>query len=220
MRINKFVAQSSMLSRRAADLAILNGRITINNAAVQPGQIVLAGDIVKLDGHKLESAAKCTIMLHKPVGYIVSRNGQGNPTIYDLLPDNHQNLKAVGRLDRDSSGLILLTNDGNLAQQLTHPSYKKAKLYEVMLDKPLTSADQTNINRGIRLGDGISHLQINGRGKVWQVRMSEGRNRQIRRTFESAGYGVKSLRRTNFGPYVLDNLPVGKWQIIDKTDII
>ena len=220
MRVNKFVAQSCNLSRRAADQAIKAGRITINGVKALPGQIVTTQDELKLDGVVLSPLELCTIMLHKPIGYIVSRNGQGKPTIYDLLPEQHQHLQPVGRLDKDSSGLLLLTNDGRLAQKLTHPSFNKIKCYAVSLNKPLQSADQLKLKYGVQLSDGISHLQLAGSGKKWQVSLVEGRNRQIRRTFEQVGYQVNDLHRTTFGPYELGKLAVGKWQTIKKTDII
>jgi 23S rRNA pseudouridine2605 synthase len=220
MRINKFVAQSSKLSRRAADQALKAGRITVNGTIASPGQIVTTKDKIKFDGVILKPLGLCTIMLHKPIGYIVSRNGQGKPTIYDLLPKHYQYLQPVGRLDKDSSGLLLLTNNGNLAQKLTHPSFNKIKSYDVILNKPLKLTDQLALKRGVQLSDGSSHLQINGSGKKWQISMVEGRNRQIRRTFEHIGYQVKYLHRTVFGSYELGTLSVGKWQIIKKTDII
>ncbi|MGD0284323.1 MAG: pseudouridine synthase [Candidatus Saccharimonadales bacterium] len=220
MRINKYVALSSNLSRRAADQAIKDGRITVNGIVASPGQNITTQDELKIDGLVLKLSELCTIMLHKPIGFVVSRNGQGKPTIYDLLPKQYQHLQPVGRLDMDSSGLLLLTNDGQLAQELTHPSFNKIKRYDVVLNKPLLPTDQFKLKQGVPLNDGISHLQLNGSGNKWQISMAEGRNRQIRRTFEQIGYQVKTLHRTTFGPYDLGALAVGKWQTINKTDII
>ena len=211
MRINKFVATSSDLSRRAADEAIATGRVKINNQAPSAGQIVGDADIVTLDGVILTPPkSTTTILLNKPVGYVVSRNGQGSKTIYDLLPSEYQNLNPIGRLDKDSSGLLLLTNNGQLAEQLTHPSHQKLKVYQITLDKQLQPADQQAIERGVELDDGISRLDLNGNDIDWTVEMREGRNRQIRRTFAARGYRVVALHRTQFGEFTLGDLSEGE----------
>lgn len=218
MRLNKYIAQSTGLSRRAADDAIYRNRVTVNGSAPSAGQQILPGDTVTLDGQTITPIVNTTtIMLNKPVGYVCSREGQGSRTVYDLLPAELHILKPVGRLDKDSSGLILLTNDGALAQELTHPRYQKTKVYEVMLDKPLAPLHRQMISdHGINLEDGVSKLALDrlrdGDEQGWQVTMHEGRNRQIRRTFESLGYEVKSLHRTVFGNYSLGNLESGKYR--------
>jgi 23S rRNA pseudouridine2605 synthase len=213
MRINKFVAQATGLSRRAVDEAIRQGRVQINSQTASLGDEVIPSDNVTLDKRPITPAVKTTIMLNKPFGYVVSRDGQGSQTIYDLLPDEFHTLKPVGRLDKDSSGLLLLTNDGELANQLTHPRYSKTKVYEIQLDKPLEPLHQQMISdHGIKLEDGPSklNLQKGESARHWQVTMSEGRNRQIRRTFEALGYHVTKLHRNKFGPYSLNNLELGK----------
>jgi pseudouridine synthase len=217
MRINKFLAQATGLSRRAADHAIEEGRVAVNGRAAQLGDSVEESERVTLDGLPITSTVKTiTIMLNKPVGYVVSRDGQGSPTIYDLLPDEYRALKPVGRLDKNSSGLLLMTNDGELANQLTHPRYAKTKVYETMLDKPLEPLHQQMIaDHGIELEDGTSRLQlekINDHGKQWRVTMQEGRNRQIRRTFAALGYEVVTLHRIIFGNHSLGNLGSGKYK--------
>ncbi len=157
-----------------------------------------------------------TILLNKPVGYVCSRNGQGNQTIYNLLPANLHHLKPVGRLDKNSSGLLLLTNDGQLAYELTHPKFEKIKKYKIALNKDLGQADFQKITQqGVLLEDGLSTLAldlINNQRKEWKVTMQEGRNRQIRRTFEHLGYRVIKLHRTHFGPYKLGLLSSGNYQ--------
>ena len=131
MRINKFIASSTALSRRAADAAIVAGRVLIDGEPAEQGADVTAANTVTLDNRAITPAVNTiTIMLNKPRGYVVSRDGQGSKTIYDILPPEYQQLNPVGRLDKDSSGLLLLTNDGELANQLTHPKYQKAKVYE------------------------------------------------------------------------------------------
>lgn len=212
MRINKFIAAATGLSRRAADQAIAEGRVLVNGAAAQAGQAVADTDQVFLDGKKLTLLASQTILLYKPVGYVVSRDGQGSKTIYDLLPPEMHHLKPVGRLDKDSSGLLLLTSDGQLAQQLTHPKYQKTKVYEIVLDKSLRPADEQQITQGVELEDGSSRLELTRLtdDRTWRVRMHEGRNRQIRRTFAALGYEVTRLHRISFGGYHLpDTLQAG-----------
>ena len=218
MRVNKFVAQATGISRRAADTAIKNGRVKIGPQVAQLGDEVIEADSVSLDGKVIGIRSITTIILNKPVGYVCSREGQGAKTIYDLLPQQYHALKPVGRLDKDSSGLLILTNDGELANQLTHPRYSKTKIYEVVLDKPLQPLHQQMINdHGVILQDGNSKLGLQKMesDKSWQVTMSEGRNRQIRRTFDSLGYSVTKLHRTSLGNYRLDDLPNGKICIQD-----
>jgi pseudouridine synthase len=154
-------------------------------------------------------------MLHKPVGYVCSRDGQGSKTIYDLLPTKLHQLKPVGRLDKDSSGLLLLTNDGELANRLTHPSFEKEKVYEISLDKPLARPDRAQIEQGVLLEDGLSKLQVKPLGNEhWQVTMREGRNRQIRRTFSALGYRLQALHRTQFGTYRLGRIAPGEYTVV------
>ncbi|HYH35887.1 MAG TPA: pseudouridine synthase [Candidatus Saccharimonadales bacterium] len=218
MRINKFIARATGLSRRAADQAVGTGRVTVNGRTADIGVEVHDTDQIALDGQTLALPAETiTVMLNKPVGYVCSRTGQGSRTVYDLLTDDLHSLKPVGRLDKDSSGLLLLTNDGDLANRLAHPRHDKEKVYEVELDKPLTAADASLVEAGVKLEDGISKLQIgNRRDKSFTVAMREGRNRQIRRTFAECGYEVKTLHRITLGPYRLGNLPEGTYaQIAD-----
>lgn len=213
MRINQFVAQATGLSRRAADEAVRQGRVTVNGQLAHLGAKATDNDQITLDGQPITPAVKrLTIMLNKPIDYVVSRQGQGAETIYDLLPEEYHSLKPIGRLDKDSSGLLLLTNDGDLANRLTHPRYAKIKVYEIELNKPLAPLHQQMINdHGIHLEDGNSQLQLEKLDNVhsWRVTMSEGRNRQIRRTFAALGYTVTLIRRVRFGDHVLADLPVG-----------
>jgi 23S rRNA pseudouridine2605 synthase len=222
MRINKFVAQASGLSRRAADTAIAARRVRINGLAPQVGQDVQPNDSVTLDGRALKPAATTTtILLNKPVGYVCSRRGQGSRTVYELLPPEFYNLKPVGRLDKDSSGLLLLTDDGELANRLTHPRYSKQKVYEVELDKTLAPDHREQITRtGVVLEDGPSRFELDrldeDNGLRWLVIMQEGRNRQIRRTFAALGYTVIGLHRVKFGDYSLDGVREGNYGVVDS----
>ena len=217
MRLNKFIAQATGLSRRAADQAISDGRILVNGNLPSIGMQISDSDSVSLDNSPLATSntPHTTIILNKPVGYVCSRDGQGSKTIYELLPNQYQELKSVGRLDKNSSGLLLLTNDGNLAHELTHPKFQKTKIYKIALNKPLAPHDYKEIiDKGAMLDDGASRLhldRINNTDDVnWKVTMTEGRNRQIRRTFEHFGYNVVKLHRTQFGHHKLNNIASGK----------
>jgi 23S rRNA pseudouridine2605 synthase len=220
MRINKFVAASSSLSRRAADAAIAGGRVLVNGKLPQPGQDAGPTDTVTLDGSAITPDVKSvTIMFNKPPAIVVSRDGQGANTVYDLLPPEYRQLNPIGRLDKYSSGLLLLTNDGQLAQELTHPSHQKIKVYEILLDKPLQPLHRQMISdHGLQLEDGLSKLQLERQKEAddiaWLVTMHEGRNRQIRRTFEALGYRVTHLHRIQFGSYKLGDLAPGKIKVI------
>jgi len=214
MRLNKFIAQATGISRRTADAAVADGRVTVNGAAPSAGQDITDTDHVLLDGKPLQAATTRTVMLHKPVGYVVSRNGQGDQTVYDLLPADMHNLKPVGRLDKYSSGLLLLTNDGELANELTHPRHQKMKVYEIRLSQPLQPLHRQMIqDHGVQLDDGPSRFELariaDGDDYQWHITMREGRNRQIRRTFLALGYGVARLHRTHFGEYALGALAPG-----------
>jgi pseudouridine synthase len=161
-------------------------------------------------------------MINKPAGYVCSRQGQGSRTIYELLPSQYHGLKPVGRLDKASSGLLLLTNDGDLANRLTHPRYVKDKVYEIALSQPLTPAHQGRIDgEGVVLEDGRSRLALARLERsqdrcYWRVTMQEGRNRQIRRTFAALGYQITALHRTHFGPYSLNKLEAGRYITVDS----
>lgn len=216
-RLNKFVALALGVSRRQADELIEQGKVTVNDQPAKLGQRITTTDIIHYGNKPLTAQAHQLILLHKPVGYLCSRASQGGvPTIYELLPTNLHHLKPVGRLDKDSSGLILLTNDGDFAHQMTHPSFYKMKRYLVTLDRPLQPLHRQMINDfGVQLPDGPSRLtlerQHEGDEHRWIVQMSEGRNRQIRRTFAALGYTVTKLHRTDFGNYSLGSIKRGEF---------
>lgn len=223
MRLNKFIAHATGMARREADEAILNGRISVNGKVANIGQDVDGqSDIIKLDDKQIALPATTTvIMLNKPIGYVCSRNAQAKDakTVYELLPSDLRQLKTIGRLDKDSSGLILLTDDGDMAHKLTHPSFTKTKEYVIELDRPLAPLHQQMIaDFGINLTDGPSKLlleRLNDERTKFRVIMHEGRNRQIRRTFAALGYQVVSLHRISFGSYQLGDLPSGKYKRVD-----
>lgn len=213
MRINKYVALATGLSRRRVDTLIESGHVKVNDQRAEAGQQVSDTDVITFDGDIIKVQEHITLLLNKPVDYVTSRDGQGSSTVYDLIPAHYHHLKPVGRLDKDSSGLLLLTNNGDLAHKLTHPSFQKIKVYELSLNKELSEQDKQQIQKGVELEDGPSSLKLNGKGKEWQITMHEGRNRQIRRTFEALGYRVNKLHRTHFGEYKLEDLKPGEYSI-------
>ncbi len=221
LRLNKHLALQLGISRREADLLIEEGKVTINGKTATLGARFNEGDTIAVMGDDVAATtAYKYIQFYKPVGYVCSRRAQGeNPTIYDILPDEYRTLKPVGRLDKNSSGLILLSNDGDFAFRMTHPKFVKTKLYNVRLDHDLEPLHQQMISDyGVQLEDGPSKLMLERISKnrhEWQVTMSEGRNRQIRRTFESLGYQVRKLHRTNFGNYSLGDMKPGEYKSVD-----
>lgn len=218
MRLNKYIAHATGVSRRQADEIIESGSVSVNGATAGLGRSINEDtDVVLLGGKVLKLPKEATtILMNKPVGYVCSRRAQGKgvKTIYELLPDEYKTLKTVGRLDKDSSGLIMLTDDGDLAFQLTHPKYHKEKQYLVALDKNLSVTDERLISdNGVEIGDGLSRLGLeclNNNRHTWRVTMSEGRNRQIRRTFAALGYTVVKLHRIKFGEYEIGELKAGE----------
>lgn len=222
MRLNQFVARSTALSRRAADEAITAGRVQVNDLAAKLGQVVTDKDQVTLDGQLLkppETAA--TIMLNKPVGYVCSRRAQGNsPTIYQLLPKNLAHLNYVGRLDRGSSGLLILSADGPLNNRLSHPSFGKIKRYQVQLDQPLESTDAQRLEGGIDLDGKLSRMRVTAtRGHEIRLELTTGLNRQIRKSLDKLGYKVITLQRTEFGPLQLGDLRPGHWRVLEEKEL-
>ncbi|HEX3081630.1 MAG TPA: pseudouridine synthase [Candidatus Saccharimonadia bacterium] len=215
MRINQFVASSSGLSRRAADTAIAAGRVRIGAQTAALGATVTPGATVTLDGRPLVPVtAHRYVALNKPAGYVSSRARQSDqPTLYALLPAQCSALRIAGRLDTDSSGLVILSDDGPFIQQLTHPSFGKTKEYELTLTKALSPEDQAKLERGVVLKDGLSRLAVlRAIGSNVTVTIGEGRNRQLRRTFGALGYGVERLHRTRIGSYELGKLASGQWR--------
>lgn len=218
LRLNKFLAERLGLSRREADDVISAGKVLVDGKPAVLGaridktsKVCYNNKIVPFDTEFLY------IAMNKPVGYVCSRRAQGDaPTIYELLPKEYTKLKTVGRLDKDSSGLILLTNDGDFAFSMTHPKFHKEKVYEVELDRPLEPLHQQMVSDyGVMLDDGPSKFTVIRLDESkYTVILSEGRNRQIRRTFAALGYKVTALHRTQFGKFQLTDLQSGKYVII------
>ena len=218
MRLNRYLAAAGLGSRRHCDELIAAGRVTINgqpctNFSVQP----TARDHVKVDGKLIRVDAPITIMLHKPAGFVSTRSDpHARDTIFDLLPPKFGKLFNIGRLDAQTEGLILLTNDGELAQRLTHPRYKIDKEYEVTLDRPWDATLAPKLLQGIFL-DGqracISHLRVITPTRL-RVILRQGINRQVRRMFQSTGYRVRRLLRVRIGNLRLGDLPRGHWRTL------
>jgi 23S rRNA pseudouridine2605 synthase len=226
-RLNKLLASHLGIGRRAADDLIEKGKVIVNGDRARLGQQVSTADTITVNGAPLvwsAAPALTYLLLHKPIGYVCSRRQQGDaPTIYSLLPAKYHHLQPVGRLDKDSSGLLLLTNDGDFALKMTHPSFGKTKEYEITLDTPLTPLHRQLISDiGVTLPDGPSRLQLErlkeGNDTKWRVLMHEGRNRQIRRTFAALGYKVTQLHRTRFGTFSLD-VASGKYKEVQPSKV-
>lgn len=223
MRLNRFLAAAGIGSRRRCDELIASGRVTINGQrctdfSVQP----TSRDHVKVDGRLVHIDSPMTIALHKPAGFVSTRSDpQARDTIFDLLPTKFPRLFNIGRLDAVSEGLLILTNDGELAQQLTHPRHKIDKEYEVILDRPWDPLLTKKLIRGIFL-DGqrarIVRLHPSTPTRL-QVVLQQGINRQIRRMFEAVGYKVKRLTRTRIGTLRLADLPRGHWRTLTKREL-
>lgn len=226
MRLNKYIALATGISRREADDLIASGVVAVNGEQAKLGEPVDENTKVAVRGQLVQlPESRTVIVLNKPVGYVCSRNAQakGVQTVYALLPDKYKKLKTIGRLDKDSSGLIMLTDDGDLAFRLTHPKFAKTKQYLVTIDKALEPLHQQMINDfGVNLPDGRSQLgleKLNDNRREWRVVMHEGRNRQIRRTFAALGYTVIKLHRTNFDNISLSGLKPGKFIELTEAEI-
>ena len=188
------------------------GKVKINEKRAEIGDRVDKNDKVWYNGKIIPFFTEFTYLLfNKPRGYVCSRRQQGeNPTIYSILPKEFFELKTVGRLDADSEGLILLTNDGDFAFRMTHPKFSKTKIYHATLDRELLPEDFAKIEEGVEIFDGISKLKLKKIGvREYEVEMHEGRNRQIRRTFAARGYEVERLKRLRFGEFELGEIPAG-----------
>lgn len=198
-------------------MLISSGQVLVNGRKAVTGQIVDATDSVKVDGKLIEPKVTRAVIFNKPAGYVCSRQQQGNtPTIYEILPHDFGWLNPVGRLDKDSTGLMILSNDGELIQALSHPSSNKWKRYYIETSSPLSKVNLQKLNEGVQLDDGISRLVITPREKGYEVRLQEGRNRQIRRSIEAIGGKVTKLHREAIGEIEIGSLKAGEWAGIDR----
>jgi 23S rRNA pseudouridine2605 synthase len=223
VRLNRFLAAAGLGSRRHCDELIAAGRVTINGRvctdfSAQPTE----RDHVKVDGKLVHSERRLDILLHKPAGFVSTRSDpNARDTIFDLLPPHLPRLFNIGRLDAQTEGLLVLTNDGELAQRLTHPRYKIEKEYEVTLDRPWDPALAPKLRTGIMLDGQRARIENVHSIKPTRVRvvLRQGINRQIRRMFYEIGYEVKKLVRTRIGRLRLGDLPRGHWRPLSKSEL-
>ncbi len=226
MRLNRFLAQSGICSRREADDLITAGLVTVNGVIVSElGTKVLPTDEVKFNDSRVQGEKKVYLVLNKPKGYVTSLDDpHAGKLVMDLVKGAcTERIYPVGRLDKNSLGLLLFTNDGDLTKTLTHPSYRKKKIYQVSLDKPLTRADMDRLAEGITLEDGeifadeISYLKDNK--QEVGVEIHSGRNRIVRRMFEFLGYTVTKLDRVYYAGLTKKNLKRGAWRFLTKEEV-
>ncbi|MDX2082112.1 MAG: pseudouridine synthase [Terrimicrobiaceae bacterium] len=223
MRLNRFLAAAGFGSRRACDDLIASGAVTINGRTVEKlATLVGEGDEVRCNGRIARAARLVYLLLNKPKGYVVSRADElGRRTVFDLLPAEHGSLFHVGRLDRDSEGLLILTNDGELAQRLTHPAHEVEKEYEVTLDKAFPEESVARLLRGFHIEGGrarmerVRHLAP----KVLRVVLRQGLKRQIRLMFYDMGFEVERLVRVRIGSLKGTGLPVGHFRLLTPAEI-
>ena len=212
MRLAKYLAHCGVASRRAAESLIREGRVSIGGKVVRdPARDVTADSGVEVDGHPVQPEAREVWVLNKPVGVVsTAREPGARRAVVDLVPSSRR-LYPVGRLDADSSGLILLTNDGELANRLTHPRFAVPKTYRARLRRPPSDAQLRRLRHGVELDDGrTSPARVRRVSpRVVEVTIHEGRNRQVRRMVEAVGNEVLALARVRFGPLRLGSLPEG-----------
>lgn len=228
MPLNKFIAHCGVCSRREAAQLVRDGKVSVNNQAVlDPGSKVRPADLVKLQGKKISITPHFVyILLNKPKDYITTtKDPQGRKTVLQLIrAATPERVYPVGRLDRNSSGVLLLTNDGSLAQKLAHPRHEVKKIYHVTLDKPLAAADAQQILDGVKLEDGLAKADDLGfpeaqdRAQVG-VELHSGKNRIVRRIFEELGYRVKGLDRVMYAGLSKKNIQRGHWRLLTDKEV-
>ncbi len=228
MPLNKFLAHSGVCGRREAADIIKLGNVMVDNVVItEPGFKVTGKEVVKYHGKTLFSQKNMVyILLNKPKDFITTaKDPQGRKTVFELIKGaTPERVFSVGRLDRNTTGVLLLTNDGELTQKLTHPSFEVKKIYEVKLDKPLLKADAEAISAGITLEDGPVHVDsigyVDPKDKsVIGIEIHSGRNRIVRRIFEHMGYDVKGLDRVMFGNLTKKNVERSHWRFLNDKEV-
>ena len=223
MRLNRFLAAAGLGSRRSCEDLIASGAVAINGSRVEKlATVVAEGDDVRVHGRIVRVARPVYVLFHKPRGFVVTKSDErGRRTIYDLLPPEFTALFHVGRLDKESEGLLLLTNDGDFAQNLTHPSHGIEKEYEVALDKSFNPAHSAKMIRGIFIEGGrarFERIHILGQGRV-KVVLRQGIKRQIRLMFYDMGYEVERLKRTRIGSIHDEKMPAGSFRHLTPREV-
>ncbi len=233
-RLNKYIASSGLCSRRKADELIESGVVMVNGKKVtELGFLVKPKDKVFVSGKLIHPIKHEYYRFYKPAGYITTADDEkGRKTIYDLLPENLHKLKPVGRLDKDSTGLIILTNDGDLINELTHPSTKVPKLYRVSINGKISQKDIDTMYKGIEIEPGkkayaqVDVLEFDNTSTVMEIVLHQGLNRQIRKMFEHLGFEVVTLKRIQHATITLDGLkrrefkPIKPGQIKDLRNFL
>ncbi|MCE4566350.1 rRNA pseudouridine synthase [Maribellus sp. CM-23] len=227
MRLNRYIANSGVCSRREADTYITAGVVTINGKVVtELGTRVIPGDEVRFDGRLLSAEKKVYLLLNKPKDFVTTtEDPHAERTVMELVRNAcDERIYPVGRLDRNTTGLLLFTNDGDLSKKLTHPSHNMKKVYQVSLDKPLTKSDMERVADGFELEDGfiaadaISYIDAEAKTEIG-IEIHSGKNRIVRRIFEHLGYRVKKLDRVLFAGLTKKNLPRGKWRFLTDNEV-
>lgn len=230
-RIQKLISQSGLLSRRAAEKAITEGRVQLNGKKVTElgTKADLNHDVLSLDGIELKKPEHpIVILLHKPKGYVTTRQDpEGRKTVFDLLPTQMRDLglHTIGRLDLQSTGLLLFTNDGQLTYRLTHPSFQIQKIYEVKVHGCPTSHQLQELTQGISLEDGLGRFETvvvkekSTTKTILEVTVTEGRNRFVRRMLAAVNLPVDRLKRTQMGPFDLENLSSGDFTVVQSREL-
>ncbi|MBQ3254783.1 MAG: pseudouridine synthase [Rikenellaceae bacterium] len=226
IRLNRYIAQSGLCSRREADDLIADGKVTVNGVVVtEMGTKVQPTDEVCVNENRVVSEKKVYILLNKPKGFVTTvEDEHAAKTVMDIVKGAcAERIYPVGRLDKNSLGVLLMTNDGDLTKTLTHPSYEKRKVYQVTLDKPLTKADMEQIVEGITLEDGFIQADevsyVNESKKEVGIEIHSGRNRIVRRIFEHQGYTVTKLDRVLFAGLTKKNLKRGQWRFLTPQEV-
>ncbi len=227
IRLNKYISNAGICSRRDADNLIAAGQVKVNGKIVAGmGYKVKMTDKVEYKGQRLKSETHQYVLLNKPKGFVTTtKDPHAKRTVMELVESAcNERIYPVGRLDKDTTGLLLFTNDGEMAKKLTHPSHKVKKIYQVELDKPLTRDDFDRVLRGIELDDGLAPVQelaiLSEDSRTIGVEIQMGKNRIIRRIFEHLGYLVKKLDRVMFTSLTKKNLPRGKFRHLSPGEII
>jgi len=221
MRLNAWLARAGVASRRAADELIKDGRVRVNGEPGRLNTFVESRDEVTLDGRRLELQQLTYVLLHKPAGVLTTaRDPQGRRTVVDLV-DHPARVVPVGRLDADTTGALLLTNDGELAHRLAHPRYEVDKVYEAVVEGDPSRDALRALERGVELDDGPTAPAVArrlGRGRV-QLTIHEGRTRQVKRMLEAVGHPVRRLHRSRYAHLSLDGLRAGEWRELTRAEV-
>ncbi len=230
MRINKFLASTGLASRRKCEEYILAGRVTVNGKVVSNLAFDVAqNDKVKVDGERVSRPENYTyLMMHKPKGFLTTlSDDRGRKTVIDLLPGEFKTLKPVGRLDFNSEGLLLFTDDGDVAQSVMRPSKEVVKTYQVKVEGEVSSADASEMEKGVELFDGtkfkeckVKICDISDRKTKLEVQITEGKNREIRKIFDKFGYNVIFLKRVAIGQIKLGGLSRGTCRLLRPAEIM